>query len=187
VPAFKEAVSQIVGSKNISSRAYSVLYFYFMAKFPFLGTIIGPDGNNLVVSVAVKQGNKSYSARNALGPGLSSSADEDLPLIEFRKDETIPDASAIQVSRSSPTGTSRLILFQPFWDCLPCGLRRIECVPQGVGLECHNCMYKKMGSLCDHSMGSVQLASIVRHFKPVSDLVSPQGKRFETICCWFPF
>ncbi|KAF8169296.1 hypothetical protein K438DRAFT_1774311 [Mycena galopus ATCC 62051] len=82
---------------------------------------------------------------------------EPMPLVELEAVRNLPVENAVE----------------PLIGCTPCNLLRIKCQPNGVGVTCQSCSYKKMGAICDHTMDTAQFAALTHNLVEKAALFFP--------------
>ncbi|KAF8179540.1 hypothetical protein K438DRAFT_1977248 [Mycena galopus ATCC 62051] len=82
-----------------------------------------------------------------------------------------PSATSLWRTRSS--------YVPPLIGCTPCNLLRIKCQPNG-GVTCQSCSYKKMGAICDHTMDTVQFATLMHDLAEKATFSSPPCLKHAT-------
>ncbi|KAF8146189.1 hypothetical protein K438DRAFT_1781231 [Mycena galopus ATCC 62051] len=109
----------------------------------------------VTISVSRKQGTAIPHARSHVGvtsthrksktTDYTMASLEPMPLVELEavRNLTIEDA------------------VEPLIGCTPCNLLRLKCQPNGVGVTCQSCSYKKMGAICDHTMDTAQFTALM--------------------------
>ncbi|KAF8147498.1 hypothetical protein K438DRAFT_1989568 [Mycena galopus ATCC 62051] len=109
----------------------------------------------VTISVSRKQGTAIPHARSHVGvtsthrksktTDYTMASLEPMPLVELEavRNLTVEDA------------------VEPLIGCTPCNLLRLKCQPNGVGVTCQSCSYKKMGAICDHTMDTAQFAALM--------------------------
>ncbi|KAF8185789.1 hypothetical protein K438DRAFT_2154584 [Mycena galopus ATCC 62051] len=109
----------------------------------------------ITVAVSRKQGTTIPHTRSHVGvtsTHCKSKATNDImaplepmPLVELEAVRNLPVKNAVE----------------PLIGCTPCNLLCIKCQPNGVGVTCQSCSYKKMGTICNHTMDTAQFVALM--------------------------
>ncbi|KAF8169297.1 hypothetical protein K438DRAFT_1774312 [Mycena galopus ATCC 62051] len=105
------------------------------------------------ISVSKKQGTTVPHPRSHLGTK------------DFHRNTTDYDVEALAALPPIELEPVRLLdvatAVQPLIGCTPCNLLRLKCQPNGLGISCQSCSFKKLGALCDHNMDSARFAGLM--------------------------
>ncbi|KAJ7921085.1 hypothetical protein B0H13DRAFT_2318658 [Mycena leptocephala] len=118
-------------------------------------TVHGIGANNIVISITHKQGSKKYDLKSSLGKGTD--AESPIDPLSFVESVSLPIEQAIR----------------PKWSCTLCIIFKVECLPNGIGIECVHCASRKLGAYCDHTANAVRLHNIVKNLRVLKDFIDP--------------
>ncbi|KAF8166429.1 hypothetical protein K438DRAFT_1984234 [Mycena galopus ATCC 62051] len=131
----------------------------------------------VTVAVSCKQGTTIPHARSHVGVTSthrkSKATDytmaplQPMPLIELEAVHNLPVENAVKVRPPSHRLYSLHLL-------------RIKCQPNGVGVTCQSCSYKKMGAICDHTMDTAQFAALMHDLTEKATFFFPTGASSHT-------
>ncbi|KAF8162046.1 hypothetical protein K438DRAFT_1985363 [Mycena galopus ATCC 62051] len=204
----KSTPAKITAVKTPAPEAPSKTVAKLLKTLPFIETRLREIGDSkheigwaafpaddFIVTVAVsrKQGTAIPHARSHVGVTSthrkSKATDytmtplEPMPLIELEAVHNLPVENAVE----------------PLIGCTPCNLLRIKCQPNGVGVTCQSCSYKKMGAICDYTMDTAQFAALmhdlaekptfffptipisIERLKHIADMVAAARKSFALV------
>ncbi|KAJ7898719.1 hypothetical protein B0H13DRAFT_2337373 [Mycena leptocephala] len=89
----------------------------------------------------------------------SSKSGSLIPRLAYEEHVTLPIQDAIQ----------------PIFPCTMCLLFNVKCISHSVGVECANCIKKKVGGLCDHISNTPRLQEIIANFKTIENIMDLNG------------